>query len=107
KVEDVPQRAAYEAAFRRPPALAAHVSKELAERFREAYQKEATWKRRYEEAGTVSSAWVPGRRYYRSEDGLLFFLDADYLPRLCVPDAMVDEVMRRAHEEPMETVHAG
>ncbi|KAI5895910.1 uncharacterized protein SCHCODRAFT_02480477, partial [Schizophyllum commune H4-8] len=95
----------YEAAFRRPPALVAHIEEDLAQRFRQGYQEEAYWARRYEEADTLSASWTPGRRYYKSEDGLLFFLDADYLPRLCVPDALVDEILLKAHEEPMEGAH--
>ncbi|KAI5890846.1 uncharacterized protein SCHCODRAFT_02468393, partial [Schizophyllum commune H4-8] len=107
ELEQAAQRPAYEPTFRKPPALVSHISPEMATRFREAYQAEPYWRRRYEEADTVSSAWTPGRRYYKSENGLLFFLDADYLPRLCVPDALRDEVLLRAHEDPMETAHAG
>ncbi|KAI5892235.1 uncharacterized protein SCHCODRAFT_02477813, partial [Schizophyllum commune H4-8] len=107
ELENAEQRAAYKPIFQRPPALAAHISPEWAKRFKDAYLKEAYWRRRYEEADTVSSAWTAGRRYFRSDDGLLYFLDADYLPRLCVPDSLIDEILIRAHEGPMETAHAG
>ncbi|KAI5886764.1 uncharacterized protein SCHCODRAFT_02467268, partial [Schizophyllum commune H4-8] len=95
----------YAATFARPPALLSHLSEEMKERFRAAYLEEPYWKRRYEDSGLASDTWTPGRRYYKSDDGLLFFLDADYLPRLCVPDKLVGEILISAHEEPMEGGH--
>ncbi|KAI5896017.1 uncharacterized protein SCHCODRAFT_02449000, partial [Schizophyllum commune H4-8] len=97
----------YAPAFARPPALLSHLSTDMKASFREAYLKEPYWRRRYEEADTVTAGWTPGRRYYRSEDDLLFFLDADYLPRLCVPDKLVGDILISAHEEPMEGGHTG
>ncbi|KAI5887375.1 uncharacterized protein SCHCODRAFT_02450959, partial [Schizophyllum commune H4-8] len=97
----------YEPAFARPPALLSHLSEELKTRFRRAYTEEAYWRTRYKEADTVTAGWTPGRRYYKSDDGLLFFLDADYLPRLCVPDRLIGDILISAHEEPMEGGHTG
>lgn len=51
--------------------------------------------------------WIPGRRFFKDETGLLYFRDADYQPRLCVPTDQRTAVLREAHESPLSTAHAG
>ena len=46
-------------------------------------------------------------RYLKDERGLLYFVDPDYQPRLCVPKSQRNFVLREAHENPMESSHAG
>ena len=46
-------------------------------------------------------------RFIKDEQGLLYFVDPDYQPRLCVPSNLRNFVLREAHENPMELSHAG
>lgn len=46
-------------------------------------------------------------RYLKDERGLLYFLDPDYQPRLCVPKSQWNFILREAHENPMESSHGG
>ncbi|KAI4294333.1 hypothetical protein K525DRAFT_149445, partial [Schizophyllum commune Loenen D] len=94
----------YEGVYKRLPAILLHMDKGEKEEFVKAYQNEAYWTTRWANANT-SAEWTPGRRYHRTDDGLLFFMDADYHPRLCVPDQLVPRILKTAHEEPMESAH--
>ena len=51
--------------------------------------------------------WKNTGRFLKDERGLLFFLDEDYQPRLCVPRSQRNFVLREAHENPLESAHAG
>ena len=46
-------------------------------------------------------------RYLKDERGLLYFVDPDYQPRLCVPKSQRNFILREAHENPLESSHAG
>ncbi|KAL1658253.1 hypothetical protein GGF50DRAFT_41462, partial [Schizophyllum commune] len=83
-----------------------HMDEDEKQEFVDAYKTETYWKTRWESANT-SAEGVPGRRYHRTDDGLLFFMDANYHPRLCVPDRLVPRILKIAHEEPMESAHGG
>jgi hypothetical protein len=49
--------------------------------------------------------WKPGQRFFKNKEGLLFFRDANYQPRLCIPKNRVKEIMEEAHESPAESAH--
>ncbi|KAL1657808.1 hypothetical protein GGF50DRAFT_19495, partial [Schizophyllum commune] len=83
-----------------------HMDESEKEEFVRAYKAEQYWATRWRDANS-SDEWTPGRRYHRTDDGLLFFLDADYHPRLCIPDKLVPKILKIAHEEPMESAHGG
>ena len=51
--------------------------------------------------------WKANGRFIKDERGLLYFIDPDYQPRLCVPKSQRNFVLREAHENPMESSHAG
>jgi hypothetical protein len=52
-------------------------------------------------------SWSPGQQFYKDHDGLLFCSNADYQPRLCVPEKQKSLVILEAHDSPLETAHAG
>jgi hypothetical protein len=72
----------------------------------EAYQTDGSLKSRWSAKDADPEHWRPGRRYVRDHDGLLYFLDADFTPRLCVPSAMVPSILREHHKSPLEGAHA-
>jgi len=51
--------------------------------------------------------WKANGRFIKDERGLLYFMDPDYQPRLCVPKSHRKFILREAHENPMESSHAG
>ena len=75
------------------------------------------WIQGYKEDQAFRSVWEikteegPGfdinRRFVKDEKGLLYFIDPDYQPRLCVPKSQQNFVLKEAHENPMESSHAG
>jgi hypothetical protein len=77
--------------------------------FREAfvadYQHDVVLKRIWNDRSTNKEHWKPGQRYFKNEDGILFFRDTDYHPRLCVPEKQRKPIMEEAHENPFETAH--
>ena len=63
----------------------------------------AIWEHKQQELADPSR----NNRYLKDERGLLYFMDPDYQPRLCVPKSQWNFVLREAHENPMESSHAG
>lgn len=51
--------------------------------------------------------WKNKGRFLRDKRGLLFFLDEGYQPRLCIQQSQRNFVLREAHENPLESAHAG
>jgi len=48
-----------------------------------------------------------GRQFFMDNDGMIFFNNEDYQPRLCVPTDQQNFILREAHENPLESVHTG
>lgn len=89
-----------------PPVLV-HLSPAKANEFIEGYKKDPHLKARWNDKANEPDSWYQGKRFFKTSDGLLFFRDADYQPRLCVPAAMRNEVLKTMHESPFESAHAG
>lgn len=90
-----------------PPALLVHLTEERTKAFVDGYQRDPYLKARWLDARNASDNWYAGKRFFRTQDGLLFFRDADFQPRLCVPASLRNDVLRRMHESPLESAHAG
>jgi hypothetical protein len=73
----------------------------------EAYSEDPALKSRWMSDDADSKSWRPGRRYIRDVDGLLYFRDADHIPRLCVPKSKIPLVLQEGHDSAFETAHAG
>ena len=70
------------------------------------YQVSLTMKRIYSDPQTqIDAEWAPGYRYMKDENGLLYFQDADYHPRLCVPESFRAQLLAQAHEAASESAH--
>jgi hypothetical protein len=91
----------------RLPYLHVHMDSKKREDWVKAYQEDETLRPRWDDKDSDASFWRPGRRYYKDQEGLLFFQDADFIPRLCVPKPKVAEILREAHESALEGAHAG
>jgi hypothetical protein len=51
--------------------------------------------------------WKSGQQYFKDNDGFLYFRDANYQPRLCVPASQRNIILKEAHKNPFESAHAG
>lgn len=80
---------------------------ELIEEFRERYKADKAFRNKWEEVPDRERMVDPGLRFYKDDSQLLFFRDADYQPRLCVPKNVRNIVLNEAHNQPFGGAHAG
>jgi hypothetical protein len=97
----------YEEAASFPATLHTHMDVQLKEDWVKAYEKSDSFKQAWEDPRSSRDAWTPGYRFVRDESGLLYFRDADYQPRLCVPEPFRSRLITIAHEHASETAHMG
>lgn len=90
-----------------PPPILIHMDEQKVREFVEGYKKDYTLVNRWNDARSDPDNWYAGRRYFKDHRGLLFFKDADFKARLCVPSSLKTSVLKCAHESPFETAHAG
>lgn len=79
----------------------------FATKLQEGYAKDPSLRHFYvEEIPNADTALTPSR-YVKGTRGLLYFVDADWRYRLCVPHTMVQEVLEIMHKKANEAAHAG
>ncbi|EJD41530.1 hypothetical protein AURDEDRAFT_33285, partial [Auricularia subglabra TFB-10046 SS5] len=88
-----------------PPTLIVSMSAELRAAYVEGYESDSAFADKG--ADSDERSWYAGSRFYRDSDGLLFFRDADLMPRLCVPRSQQPALLKRIHESSWEAAHAG
>ncbi|EJD51369.1 hypothetical protein AURDEDRAFT_31160, partial [Auricularia subglabra TFB-10046 SS5] len=88
-----------------PPTLVVCMSQDLKKHYSKGYDTDLAFKGKGYDSDERS--WYAGTRFYRGNDGLLFFRDADFMPRLCVPKSEQATLLRLLHESEFETAHAG
>lgn len=91
----------------RSPTVTVEMSDEWIARFVSGYRTDVSFRDRWELASADSGGWDAERRFVKDEKGLLFFKDADYHARLCVPKNLQAHIMKEAHESPFVSAHAG
>ncbi|KAJ3474331.1 hypothetical protein NLI96_g12517 [Meripilus lineatus] len=91
----------------RTPNVTVHLDEELLERFKQGYSQDVFlrnyWKE-LDEKGFISNDSTS--RFSTDERGLVYFRDADFQARLCVPKSMQTTILQEAHESPYESAHA-
>jgi hypothetical protein len=80
---------------------------EVVESFCTAYKEDPYFRDRYVEEVPNPNKLLTPSRFQKGHDGLLYFVDADWKTRLCVPRTKVKWVMRWIHESLHESAHAG
>ncbi|EJD49358.1 hypothetical protein AURDEDRAFT_38121, partial [Auricularia subglabra TFB-10046 SS5] len=88
-----------------PPTLLVSMHPVMKRRFKKGYAADPFFKDKGYDSDERS--WYAGTRFYRGKDGLLYFRDADFLPRLCVPRSERANILKLLHESSFETAHAG
>ncbi|KAI5822998.1 hypothetical protein K523DRAFT_188290, partial [Schizophyllum commune Tattone D] len=87
--------------------LLLHIDPILLKQFKEGYEKDAYFRERYAESADSPSKALTPSHFRRSSNGLLYFFNADWEARLCVPRSMVNFVLTWIHEARDESAHGG
>ncbi|RDB19205.1 Retrovirus-related Pol polyprotein from transposon opus [Hypsizygus marmoreus] len=94
-----------------PPMVNPHihvkVDDDTLRKFLEGYQIDGHLRERWNAAKESRDIYIPGSRYFVDHRDLLYFRDADFQPKLCVPRTLRDGILLEAHETAYETAHAG
>ena len=90
-----------------PPNILVHLDEETIQEWIKGYAEDPHLAKIWNDPKTAVENWVPGHRFFRDDKGLLFFRDADYQPRLCVPLSQRRLVMEESHEQAFEGAHQG
>jgi hypothetical protein len=106
ELDAVPPSLEYWGATNPPPNIHVGMEKSYKESWVKVCKKDAEFKKIWKRIAVAKDEWKPGERLFRSDEGLRFFRDADYQPRLCVPHSKIPEVLAEAHEMPMGSAHA-
>jgi hypothetical protein len=107
EVEKIADAEEYWGAHNPPPNIHVAMDEKARRKFVAAYFGDAAFGKIWTNPSSELNVWQPGYRYFKNEQGLLFFRDADYQPRLCVPKSERKFLLREIHESAMETAHAG
>ncbi|KII93298.1 hypothetical protein PLICRDRAFT_73172, partial [Plicaturopsis crispa FD-325 SS-3] len=97
----------YWAASHPPPNILVAIDDGYIQEFVDGYKTDVSFKERWNDPKSSNDKWHAGKRYYKDQRGLLFFRDADFQPKLCVPSSQRAAILREAHESAVNTAHAG
>src|SRR5260370_1139130 len=91
----------------RPGQLVVSIARGAIQRYIEGYLQDPVFEGPWKASLLTADKLVVTHRYYKDKDGLLFFRDADWKARLCIPCALVLETLNEHHKSAWETAHAG
>jgi hypothetical protein len=75
--------------------------------FSRGYRKDLAFCRHYVESAPSPETLLTLSRFQKGNNGLLYFLDADWNSRLCVPKTQVAFILKWMHDSAIESAHAG
>ncbi|PBK66625.1 hypothetical protein ARMSODRAFT_890425, partial [Armillaria solidipes] len=90
------------------PYLHISMNEDMKRAFIKGYRKDAQFKTPYQEDQEASEAEDSrslGKRFLKDEKGLLYFMNTDHQPRLCVPKTLQQDILTEAHKSPLESAH--
>jgi hypothetical protein len=90
-----------------PGCLLIAISPGCLKHYVQGYQNDMILRPHWDEAPDADSPLIAERRYYKDPSGLLFFRDADWVEKPCVPKPEVHRLLRDSHESTSETAHEG
>ena len=97
----------YWGAVNPPPNVHVHMNPDFRKQWIKAYQEDPVLKKVWNDPLSATENWQQSRRFFKSNEGLLFFRDEDFQPRLCIPMSMRNLVLSEVHNNALETAHAG
>lgn len=89
------------------PRLLLSMNKDIMTKFIEGYQEDPYFQSRYANKIPNHAMVITPSHFRKGENGLLYFLDANYNAKLCVPRSQVNYVLKWIHDSPFESAHAG
>ena len=90
-----------------PPNIHVHMSEDTLSAWVDGYKQDPHLFKTWDDPKSSIENWIPGHRFLKDDQGLLFFRDADYQPRLCVPKNQRLRLLEEAHEQAYEGAHQG
>lgn len=90
-----------------PPNIHVHMANDMLASWIDSYRKDPYLSKTWDDPKSSTENWVPGHRFFKNDHGLLFFCDADYQPRLCVPKDQRQRLLEETHEQAYEGAHQG
>lgn len=99
--------AEYWGAVNPPPTIHVAMSEETKKQWRHSYLEDPMFRSIVNKDENQYDNLESGKRFFVDSDGMVFFNNEDYQPRLCVPAGLRNFILREAHENPMESAHAG
>jgi hypothetical protein len=75
--------------------------------FSKGYEEDKFFAPRYTKVQPNERTVISASHFQRGRDELLYFIDAGWKTRLCVPSSKINYVLRWIHESPYESAHAG
>ena len=97
----------YWGAVNPPPTINIAMSEEAKRQWKLSYLEDPMFKSIASNSRHLYDNLKPGTRFFVDQDGMIFFNNEDYQPRLCVPAAQRNFILKEAHESPFESAHAG
>ena len=79
---------AYEKASKPPGYIHTQMADDIRQKWIQGYKDDPSFHSVWDDKRSEVGAWEPGFRFFKDLDGLLYFRDANYHPRLCVPKAL-------------------
>ena len=83
------------------------VDPNVCKEFAEGYETDRFFAPRYVEIQPNEKTIISASHFQKGRDGLLYFIDAGWKTRLCVPKSKINYILRWIHESPYESAHAG
>jgi hypothetical protein len=83
------------------------VDPELIAQFVQGYKTDSYFRKLYVDEIHSTDKLLTPSRFQKGSNGLLYFQDADWNARLCVPSSLVPYVLKLVHDSAVESAHAG
>ncbi|KAF9471211.1 hypothetical protein BDN70DRAFT_783329, partial [Pholiota conissans] len=83
------------------------LDKDLTKQFVEGYKEDPFFKEKYTQEIPNDKMVITPSHFRVGSDQLLYFLDADWATRLCVPRSLINFVLKWIHDSAFESAHAG
>src|SRR5260370_31619202 len=100
-------RSARDKTENKPRQLVVSIARGVVHWYIKGYLQDPAFEGHWRAGLSTADELVMTHQYYKDEDSLLFFRDADWKACLCVPHSLVMETLQEHHESAWETAHAG
>ena len=90
-----------------PPNILVHLDGDVKKEWIEAYQNDPHLVKIWKDQKSLVENWMPGHRFFRDPNGLLFFRDTDYQLQLWVPLEKRRLLLEEGCEQAYKGAHQG